>query len=176
MVESDTKKIFTEMYNLESDALFRFCIFRVSNRESALDLTQETFMRYWDALISGKDIKNHRAFLFTICRNLVIDHYRKKKALSLDSFLDEVGDSSSFIEDKDSNLNSYSTAEARFVMDKLSELEESDGHIVYLRFIEGLRPKDIADILGVSSNVVSVRITRALEKLRSITGFNLSEE
>ncbi len=175
MSESNTQKRFTEIYKAESDALFRFCVFRITNRENALDITQETFMRYWDALISGKDIKNDRAFLFTICRNLIIDYYRKKKSISLDAILDEVGESSSFVEDKDSNLNSYSTAEARFVMDKLKELEPSDRQLVYLRFIEGFQPKDIAEILEVSSNVISVRLTRAIVKLREITGFNLDE-
>ncbi len=176
MSESATKKRFTEVYTSESDALFRFCIFRISGRENALDITQEAFMRYWDALSSGKEIKNDKAFLFTICRNLIIDFYRKKKSISLDAVLDEMGESSAFVEDKDSHINSYTTAEARFVMDKLEELEPGDKQVIYLRFIEGFKPKDIAEILQVSSNVVSVRITRALEKLREVAGFNLDEE
>ncbi len=174
MKQDILKKRFTEVYNSQSDSVFRFCLFRVSSRDNSVDIVQETFMRYWDALISGQEIKNDKAFLFTISRNLIIDYYRKKKSLSLDSLLEEAEDSSSFMEDKGSSLNTEMSADARFVLEKIDELEPSYRQVIYLRFVEGFKPKEIADILNVSSNVVSVRLLRALEKLRSITGFDIN--
>jgi RNA polymerase sigma-70 factor, ECF subfamily len=172
MDKKSLKKRFDQIYSSEADSVFKYCFFRVSNRETALDLTQETFMRFWDSLRNGKSIKNDRAFLFTISRNLIIDHYRKKKSLSLDAILEEVDDATLHIEDKEGLLNTEMTAEARFVLEKINDLEPIHREIVYMRFMEGLKPKEIGKVLGVSANVVSVRVIRALEKLREITGYD----
>jgi len=169
------KKRFEEGYELHSDAVFRYCFFRISNKETSLDLVQETFMRFWDALIQGKEIKNDRAFIFTIVKNLIIDYYRKKKSLSLDEMMEETEDSSFFLEDKN-NANSELSSEARFVLEKIEELDSPSREVVYLRFVEGFKPKEIAEILDVSPNVVSVRIVRALERLRELTGYTEEHE
>src|SRR3989344_2415025 len=72
---------FKTIYEKESDAIFRFCLVRVSDREQALDITQETFLRLWQNLFEGKEIRNERAFTFTIANHLIIDWYRKKKSI-----------------------------------------------------------------------------------------------
>ena len=80
---------FTDIYNAFAGIIFRFCILRVSNREQALDITQETFTRFWNELCHGKKILNPKAFLFTVAHRQVIDWYRKKKSVSLDGLADE---------------------------------------------------------------------------------------
>ena len=90
-MKHDIAYAFEKTYTDESDAIFRFCLVRVSNREQALDLTQETFLRLWQSLSQDKEIANARAFLFTVAHNLVIDWYRKKKSVSLDSMMYQEG-------------------------------------------------------------------------------------
>lgn len=85
----DTEREFTQAYEEHADALFRHCYFRVSNRERALELTQEAFMKTWDSVAQGKEINNYRAFLFRVLNNLIIDEYRKKKSTSLDALLEQ---------------------------------------------------------------------------------------
>ncbi|MDE2188782.1 MAG: RNA polymerase sigma factor, partial [Patescibacteria group bacterium] len=80
-----SKKTFTAAYEDESDAIFRFCLLRVSDRDQALDLTQETFVRLWQSLTLGHEMTNMRAFLFTVAHRLIIDWYRKKKSVSLEN-------------------------------------------------------------------------------------------
>ncbi len=167
------KKKFEDIYHKESDAVFRFCLFRVSDREVSLDIAQEVFMRYWDNLSSGKDIKNDRAFLFTISRNLIIDYYRKKKATSLDEIIEESEDSLSILSDHTQHIEL--SAEAGLFFEKIKDLESSYRQVIYLRFVEDLKPKEIAEVLELSPNVVSVRLNRALEKLREITGIKLQD-
>ena len=176
MKADPVKQRFTEVYNTESDAIFRYCLFRVSDYENATDLTADTFMRFWDTLANGKDVHNDRAFIFMIARNLIIDFYRKKKTLSLDAIL-EKNEDYVFMADGDFLKEEVNmTSEARFVIDKIKELPPADHQIIYLRFVEGLLPKEIAEILGVSANVVSVRIIRGLEKLRQITGYEIKDQ
>lgn len=162
------ERLFGEIYSKESDAIFRFCLLRTSDREVALDFTQDTFMRFWNSLVLEKDIKNHRTFLFTIARNLIIDWYRKKKAFSLETMMEnssgEGRASFQLIAPDDVEME----VEAGFLIDKIRELPEPYSNAVYLRCVEELKPREISEILGESANVISVRISRGLEQLRNL--------
>lgn len=160
------KEEFVKIYTKESDALFRFCVLRCPNRDTALDLTQETFMRLWDMLSRGEKIDNARALLFRIVRNLLIDWYRKKKALSLDAIEEEENEHISIVLRVDETIQIES--EARYVLEKIQELDEIYREPVYLRFVEEMKPQEIAQALGQSPNTISVRINRGLAQLRKL--------
>lgn len=176
MDKETLKNRFIGIYDVQSDAIFRYCFFRISDREVATDLTQETFTKLWDYLASGKEINNDRAFIFMIARNLIIDYYRKKKSLSLDAILEEDEDKMFMSDENKTKEDADMSVEARFVMDKISLLPANAQQIIYLRFVEGLNPKEIGDVLGVTSNAVSVRVIRALDKLRELTGYNIEDK
>lgn len=166
------EKLFGEIYSRESDAIFRFCLLRTSDREMALDFTQDTFMRFWNSLSMEKDIKNHRTFLFTIARNLIIDWYRKKKAFSLETMMENAAlGRTSFQPVAIENVEIE--VEAGFLIEKIRELPEPYSNAVYLRCVEELKPREISEILGESANVISVRISRGLEQLRQLLHVNV---
>jgi RNA polymerase sigma factor (sigma-70 family) len=165
------ERVFGEIYSRESDAIFRFCLLRTSDREVALDFTQDTFMRFWNSLVLEKDIKNHRTFLFTIARNIIIDWYRKKKAFSLETMMENAADGrASFQLVAPDNVETE--VEAGFLVEKIRELPEPYSNAVYLRCVEELKPREISEILGESANVISVRISRGLEQLRQLLHVN----
>jgi len=160
-------EVFGEVYEKEADAIFRFCLLRTSDREMALDFTQDTFLRFWNSLMLEKDIKNHRTFLFTIARNIIIDWYRKKKPFSLETMMENAAEGrSSFALQALDNVET--SAEAEFLIRKIRELPEPYSNAVYLRCVEELKPREISEILGESANVISVRISRGLEQLRNM--------
>lgn len=163
-------EIFKKIYEEQSDPIFRFCLVRVSNREQALDITQETFLRLWKTLLLEKTVKNNRAFLFTVAHHLVIDWYRKKKSISLDSML-ENEDSYDLLDEKTAD-NIEIVTEGRYVLNKISTLSKTYRDPVYLRFVEDLSPEEIGNILNISTNATSVRINRGLEELRKKTGYD----
>lgn len=161
MNQSSLKTNFLESFDAYADAIFRFCMVKTSNKELAEDLTQETFMRYWQSLQNGKEMTNPRSFLYTVANNLVIDWYRKKKATSL-TILEENG-----FEAEDTHIGgALQSAEFGEILETIAELEDKDKEVLLLRYVEGLDPKDIAVILEESANVVSVRINRAIEKVQ----------
>jgi RNA polymerase sigma-70 factor (ECF subfamily) len=169
------EKTFGEIYSKESDAIFRFCLLRTSDREVALDFTQDTFMRFWNSLMLEKDIKNHRTFLFTIARNIIIDWYRKKKSFSLEKMMENSEDGRGVPFQVASLDNVETTVEASFLVRKIKELPEPYSNAVYLRCVEELKPREISEILGESANVISVRISRGLEQLRQLLHVNVSK-
>ena len=58
------------------DKVYRYCYFRVKNQHLAEDITQETFLRFFESS-SYRDAGRPLAYLYTIARNLCIDEFRK---------------------------------------------------------------------------------------------------
>jgi RNA polymerase sigma-70 factor (ECF subfamily) len=152
---------FLSAFDAYHDAIFRFCILKVSGREVAQDLTQETFMRYWQGVQKGEKFTNERAYLYTIARNLVIDWYRKKKDSSLDAIL-EAG--VEFSGETGHSITDH--AEAEEVLSFIRKLDEDSRDLLLMRFVEGMSPQEIARHFKQSANVISVRIHRALLKVQ----------
>ena len=177
MLNHDSSQLtFDKLFQSESDAIFRFCVLRVSDREQARDLVQETFLRLWQTLEKGTEMTNARAFLFTVAHRLVIDWYRKKKAISMQALADPTTEEAYDPADEGTlpeNLELGS--EGRYLMDKIKELNDSYRQAVYLRYAEGLSPPEIGEILGISANAASVRVNRGLQELRRLTGYDIIE-
>ncbi len=159
--ESLEMKLLTA-YDAHADAIFRYCYFKTSERELAQDMTQDVFLKAWSYMQQERSIENMRAFLYRLADNLVIDWYRKRKSHSLDALMDEG------FEPKDTGRNIEEQTEISLVLAKLQELGENDRKLITLRFVEGLSPKEIGEILGENENVVSVRLHRTLKKLRAL--------
>src|ERR1700679_3555095 len=79
---------FKNAFETYSDELFRHCAMRLSDRERAVELTQECFLRTWDYVARGGTIEKYRPFLYRVLNNLIIDEYRKHKTQSLDALLE----------------------------------------------------------------------------------------
>lgn len=166
-VPSQRKKAYLQAYEAHADGLFRFCLVKLSHREQALDVVQEVFARTWQYLSEGKEIDNMKSFLYTSAYRSVVDFYRKKKSTSLDLMRDEGFD---LADDKgDVPLLSVDSEK---ILKAVHELDDNYREIILLRYINELGPKEIGEVLGLSENVVSVRIHRGLQKLREILHIN----
>lgn len=160
MKQSELENIFTESFTEYGDAIFRFCIFKVSSVELAEDMTQEVFTRYWQYVRDEKEMTNVRSFLYTIANNLAKDWYKKKKADSLDQKM------AGGTQLQDTAASPEVVASYTEVLDTIAELDQIDKEVLLLRHVEGLPPKEIALILNESANAISVRLNRATKRLQ----------
>ena len=80
---------FVKAYDDLADAIFRHCYFRIGDRERAKDLMQDTFTKTWQYITDGTPVRDLKSFLYRVANNLIIDEYRKKRELSLDSLMTE---------------------------------------------------------------------------------------
>ena len=163
--------IFLASFEEHSDALFRHAFFRLSDRERALDLTQDTFIRAWDYVRAGGAIRQPKSFLFRIMNNLIIDEYRRAKSDSLDKKLeDNPAFESAFAESSMREVEEEMDEKAltQKVHAAIAELPNDYRSAITMRYIDGFSPKEIARLIGSTENVVSVRIHRALQKLKAI--------
>ena len=161
---------FLKAFDEYADPLFRHAVYRLSDRERAIEIVHDTFTKVWSYIRNGHEIDSFKPFLYKVMNNLIIDEYRRRKELSLDAILSEEGvDEGSFAE-----LHEGSVEELTFLLDakKASELLEElplvYREVLVLRFVDGLGPKEISELIEESENVVSVRIHRGLKILKDM--------
>lgn len=168
----ELQKDFEAAFEAYNDELFRSASMRLSDREKALELTQECFMKVWDYAQKGGEIEDLRPFLHRTLRNLIIDEYRRKKSVSLEAMVGGEDDTRS-VEDllPPDESNTLEAAVERFdgkrAMAALKTLPDLYREVLTLRYVEGLNPGEIGGIVGESENAVSVRIHRGLKKLKA---------
>jgi RNA polymerase sigma-70 factor (ECF subfamily) len=154
---------FADAYDEQVWNVFGFFAYRVASRGDAEDLTQQTFER---ALRSWSRFDPERAplgaWLMTIARNLLVDHYRSRGAAPRQEPLDAVPDEQlgSELPQPDLGLDP-SLAEA------LATLSPRDREIVALRFGADLTGAEIAAMTELSLTNVQQILSRSLRKLRA---------
>lgn len=163
---------FVQMYDELSQVLFRRFYFKLSRRERSKDLVQETFTRAWVYIREGKEITNLKSFIYKVANNLIIDEYRRKKAISLD-MLTEAGMDVPSGEGPD---KIFLNAETEQLMKLIDKLPEKYREVIHLRYVEGFSPKKIGELVGQTENTVSVRINRGIKKLQELIGANKADK
>ena len=152
--------------------IFTYILVSVKNRELAEDIFQDTIVKVIHSLKAGRYSENGKfsSWVMRIGHNLIIDHYRKEKHLSMVS-----NDNYDFDLFNNPKFSSVSV-EDRIVYDQIlkdvsklvSMLPESQKKVVELRHYKGLSFKDIAEELGVSINTALGRMRYAIINLRKI--------
>lgn len=163
------------LYDRYVSSIYRFVFLKLPTREIAEDVTSEVFLRFWQSLLDHKDIKNVRAYLYQIARNLIVDYYRRQQVnepMEMVVTFDPADTSTVNEGDFSDRSRSHRLIEARadlsLVLDKIGRLKEDYRDVLTLRLIDGLAFGDIAQILDKTPGHVRVIFHRALKALDSI--------
>jgi len=168
----DLQQDFERAFEAYNDELFRHAAMRLKDRDRAIELTQECFMKVWEYAQKGGEIRELRPFLYRTLRHLIIDEYRRKKPVSLEAMAEEFEDKNVEALLPPDQSNTLERAIERFdgvaALAALQKLPDAYREALSLRYIEGLSPQEIGKIVGESENAVSVRIHRGLKKLKEL--------
>ena len=156
---------FMEYYEKYHNDIFKFCMIKTSNRSKSLEITQETFMRFWKYLISGKNIEQERPLIYRIASNLIIDSYRKKKDILVEDFT--AGKYEHYVK-TDNTERQENIIDGERIINILHELPELSREIITLRFINDFSISEIAKTIKRDKKTVSVYLHRGIKQLRKI--------
>jgi RNA polymerase sigma-70 factor, ECF subfamily len=150
--------------------LVRYLIYLLGRRDEVDDLVQETWLRVLERGSSYDGRSRFEPWLFTIARNLAIDHMRKGRIFSLDS--NPEGEQDTALQTPASNAPSPFTLAARTedaerLAGSLETLEPIYREALVLRFQEELSLQEISGVVGAPVATVASRIYRGLRMLRS---------
>ncbi|HSM55117.1 MAG TPA: sigma-70 family RNA polymerase sigma factor [Candidatus Sulfomarinibacteraceae bacterium] len=152
------------LYERYLDAIYRFIYFRVGSGPEAEDLTEEVFVKAWEAIpdFTPDTEQSFSTWLYRIAHNLVIDYHRKRRPQSWTSeqlALEESKNPS--VEDA-----AHQRQDAALVAQAVQRLNEVEQQVIILRFVEGLSHSEIAEIIGKSEGASRIIQHRALSNLR----------
>lgn len=151
---------FGEIYSIYLDRIYRYVVYQVDDKMIAEDLTEETFIKAWEAIGKYKwKGQPFSAWLYRIAHNQVIDYFRTtRRDLTLKEELPaEAAEPEQEAEEK---LGQQEMIKA------ISYLPAQQKQVIILKFIEGLDNPEIAQIMGKSQGAVRVMQMRALAALR----------
>ena len=164
--------------------LTRYLLYLTGRRELAEDLFQETWLRVLERGAQFDGRSRFEPWLFSIARNLAMDHFRKKKMVSLDAPLGESADQNSvtgplepslaaMLRDEDSpspfELAARGEDAARLAK-ALVNLAPIFREVLVLRFQEQLKLEEIAKLVGIPLATVKTRLYRGVMALRPALG------
>lgn len=164
---NNSQKQFSDIYDQYIDKIYRFVFVKVNSQEMAEDLTSEAFLRCWEVFKDeNNEIENLNAFLYSIARNLVTDHYREKgrtQVVSADYV--PVADPSNDLEEKTLINSDLETVKAAMI-----NLKEDYQNVLVLHYLNDLSVPEIAKTLKKSESAVRVMLHRALKVLKNELG------
>jgi len=152
--------------------LLRYLLFLTGNREMAEDMFQDVWMR---VLTRGGQFNGKARFetwLFTIARNLVIDHRRKRTMSSLDELFETGNDddkpmSFEVADQQPTPFDRFSGIEDREqVAAALLQLDTLYREVLVLRFHEDLTLEEIAKVTRAPLSTVKSRLYRGLAAIK----------
>ena len=163
------KNVFEEVsaaYDQHFDALYRHCKYRLFSEADAEEVVQDSFMNVCQYLTRGRQVDNLKVFLYRVANNLIVDEARRRKSRQKNEIsLDVMQDSGADIIIGDHTGKVQRRLEASKILQLGRKLKREDYDLLVMRYVDGLKPADIAKITGASSNSVSVRLHRALKQV-----------
>jgi RNA polymerase sigma-70 factor, ECF subfamily len=151
---------FARLYDAYVDRIYRYVYFRVTDDETAEDLTSQVFLKAWEHLDRYQVSGPFLAWLYTIARNQVIDHYRThKETIALDQVSSLPAESQAVDEQVETNSDLETMRQA------LQFLTEEQQQVVILKFIADLSTENIAQLMNKREGAVRALQMRALQTL-----------
>jgi RNA polymerase sigma-70 factor, ECF subfamily len=160
------RQAFKDIVRLYQQKVFLLAYSILRNREDALDVVQETFMRLFQKFDAYDRDRSFQAWLLQIAKNQSIDYYRKHHGRRRDL---ETGQR---IEDlplaaADYRSNPESSELGQVLARNLERLGERQRMIFVMKHFNGLEYREIAQVLGISVGTVKSLHFKAVRNLKN---------
>jgi RNA polymerase sigma-70 factor (ECF subfamily) len=161
---------FASVFDEYQRPIYNYLLRMTLNQVEAEDLTQETFVRAHRSLPGFRGEASLSTWIYRIATNVSTDHFRRrstqqaKAALSLDAESERewLGDGASSSPQQLAAQSEMSDCVQRFI----ARLPADYRTALVLHDLQGLKNREIADVLDVSLSTVKIRLHRARKKLR----------
>jgi len=154
---------FEALYQRHSREVWALAYARWMNADTAMDITQEAFLRLWKQYETGEKILNPRAWLLRVARNLAEDHAKsafRRNGTHPPATMNGVAARELMPLE---NLERAETfAQLRSV---LEQMDRSDREILTFRYALDYETDEIAELLSIKATAVHMRLSRARQRL-----------
>jgi RNA polymerase sigma-70 factor, ECF subfamily len=153
---------FASLYDLFAERVYRHILYRTGNPVDSEDLTQQTFLKAWQAMSRYRVTEvPFVAWLLTIAHNTVVSYFRAKRdyvPLDIDMPLPDNG-----VGPQEAAERKFHQALVRHAIEKLPPEQQQ---VVVMRYLDDVDYGDIARALRKTENNVRVIAHRALKRMQ----------
>lgn len=169
--DRDAFRVLVERYQRKVTAV---ALGMVRNREDALEIAQETFVKAFESLQNFKGDSSFYTWLYRIVVNLAIDFRRRERrrpTVPIDETAGADGDQGHRLQLKEERLaDPFEQAQAREIGARVAaavdELTPDHKAVILLREVEGLSYEEISRVMQCSKGTVMSRLHYARKKLQ----------
>ena len=153
---------FAALVRRHQDRVFGFILRMLDARDEAMELSQDVFVKAWQALPGWRPEAAFSTWLLQIARNAALDQLRRRQVVRFAPLEEglEVADEAPGPEAR------YATRERQAQLERaLRRLAAEHREILLLREVEGLAYGELASVLGIAEGTVKSRLARARSTL-----------
>ncbi len=174
---------FADVFREYQRPIYNYLLRMTQNPAEADDLTQETFIRVHRGLPTFRGEASLSTWIYRIATNVSLDHFRRRATREASALisLEEVELNRGWIADESASPPEQLAAQSEMsacVQRFVHRLSPNYRAALVLHDLQGLKDREIADVLGVSLGTVKIRLHRARKKLREAldAGCDLSHD
>lgn len=161
--EDKIKEDMTVAYEDYGKGLNKHSFFKVNNQQLSEDLVQDTYMKTLNYLIRGGKIDVMKSFLYHILNCLIIDEYRKRKTLSLDTLLEN-----GFPLSKPDDERIVDILDGKAALILIARLPLKYQKVMRMKYTQDLSLEEMSLVTGQTKNSIAVQLHRGLLKLKML--------
>ena len=157
------KRHFTAFYHAYVDRIYKFVFYRVgADKNLAQDLTQDVFLKAYEAFERYDPTISESSWLYTIARNHVINqHAKSHPGVTLEDVEGTVWAS------EDGRARLSASHDEKKMLAALAKLPPEDAELIRMKYLEGWPFEELAVHFQKKSGALRVQARRALKKLKS---------
>lgn len=164
LISEDNRKAFNMLFEVYYDEVFRFAYYFLKDKEACRDVVLDVFFSIWQSRKKLREITNMEAYLYIVTKNTTAHYLSKNKGrntVSLDEIPVQIEDSGDL-----SPVDKMTNQEIEALLTKvIDELPERCRTIFLLARQQGMKTKEISDVLSISESTVRVQMKVAIEKI-----------
>ena len=167
----DDVKAFESVYYLLYDALVKFSIMYIHKKEEAEEIVTDVFVKTWMNRSNMQHIQRPDTYLFVAVKNQSLNYIKKYSSIHVVP-VEDLNDVS-LIDIANPHIQ-LEKKELHFYLDQSIETLPQQCRIIFKLIKEdGLKYKEVAEILNISPRTVQTQLTRAMQKLSvALSGYS----
>lgn len=156
---------FGEIVDHYQTPIIRYLLRLTGSHEVAEDLAQDTFLRAYQSILKTDSELSLKAWLYKIATNNVRQYHRRRRLLSFIPLIEGGASDAAAMKAPSGGMD-----EKIAIQEALLKVPRERRECLVLHYVEGLRYRDIADIVGASEEAVRKRVARGSKRFREAYG------
>lgn len=173
VVDQNSPKAFELLFYALNPRLVKFCAFYVHQKEVAEEIVSDVFVKVWTQRSGLSHVKKAETYLFIAVKNQALNYVKRFSSVHLVA----IDEHSMQLVDTWQPDKEMENRELMFKLDQAIESLPQQCRIIF-RLIkdEGMKYREVAEILGISQRTVQTQLFRAMKKLNLVMEPYLNSE